>query len=290
MKKWAPLLCLFALLFSACGERAVAPTTAVQITTEAPMTTEMPTTRVLQPLPEGCRWITYDEAAQKLGKALKEYQERELREKEPPKGITVYGKEASLILRNEATGKETVIARRHNSDMFWPEVETIINGRYIIWRDNITPRSVEYGIYDIKRGREIKLDAGGYIWSIFKGFLYVIPWMPETWPTIYRISLRDLDSVDHLEHGKNLLEGLIGGGWENSKQNSEMLSPDCRYYAVYAAGTGAFIYDLSVPKLVMHMSEDMVPNHEYHDYLDMRFPDNNTLYFYNDPTLEITLP
>jgi len=298
MKRWiiAPL-CLAALL-CACGERAVVPVTSESAITEVVTTTEEPTTRVLQPLPEGCRllsgkekeelierlyrgWVSDDEDLYSTLSGTKTLIQRSLSE----------GNEPALVLRDEATGEKTVIAWGN----FRPPTATYkIDDRYILWTEYV--RGNDYhGIYDTKRMREITLDAGGYILRMYKGCLYAF--QPTNYGQygplcLYRTSLNGLDQKEHLKYEKNLLEGLPEADLGERPSIARIgLSPDCRYYAVRAGDMGILIYDLRVPKLALHVAEEAIPD-GYWTY-DFNFIDDRTVYYYseNEPlAIEIKLP
>jgi hypothetical protein len=297
MKKWLAVpLCLSALLFCACGGQAVAPTTAVQITTETPTTTEISTTRVLQPLPEGCRLVTSDEAKQKMEKAWEDQSQTDLYSTLSGTKTLFEGKmneyEPTLILHDEATGEETVVAW---GSFGYPSVSYKIDDRYVLWTEYV--RGNDYnGIYDTKRMREITLNAGGYILRMKDGYLYAFPPNPDPYEPLclYRTSLKSLDKKDHLEYDINLLEGLKEADLgEQAYVRWCDLSPDCRYYAVRMEKMGVLIYDLRTQKLALQIPEECIPippeTYDPLPYLD--FINNKTLFCHGTGNaIEITLP
>jgi len=297
MKRWvAVLLCLSALLFCACGERAAAPVTAESATTEvvaiteAPTTTEATTTRVLQPLPEGCRLVEYAEIKERLEEAKGERDpdvNKFLKNRTQSTRWSDDGRK-QLVLRDNTSGEEIVLTSPYEDE---PYVKYIIDGRYIVWTTYYRANNNFHGIYDIKRDRYIEVEAGGYIQGMNGGYLYAVPKNQDETLRVYRIPLDGLDKKDCLKYDVNLLKGLPEASLREHSYfytYSDNLSPDCRYFAVQVE-EGVLVFDLHVPKLVLRVPSEAIPEGLY----GKCFFNNKTVYYYNENeplALKITLP
>jgi len=291
MKKWLAVpLCLSALLFCACGGQAVAPTTAESAATETVTTSETPTAVALQPLPEGCRLVEYENIKERLEEAKEEKVPDVNKFLENKTRSTRWSDDGKnqLVLRDKASGEEIVLTSPYEDE---PCIEYIIDERYIVWTTYYRANNNFHGIYDIKRDRYIEIEAGGYIQGMKDGYLYAVPRNQGETLCVYRIPLKGLDKKDCLKYDVNLLEGLPEASLREHSYfytYSNNLSPDCRYFAVQVE-EGVLAFDLHVPKLVLRVPNEAMPEGLY----GKCFIDDKTVYYYdeNEPlALEITLP
>ena len=293
MKKlFAGLLCLGLLLLCACGERAAEDVTAENTAPEVTAVTEAPTTaRVLQPLPEGCRFVEYDEVKEKLDKVWERQRDPSAVEFLKNKTQITRRREdgkAQLVLRDNTSGDEIVLTSPYEDE---PYVKYVIDERYIVWTTYYRANNNRHGIYDMERDRYIEVEAGGLIHGMNGGYLYAIPRIQSEALRVYRIPLKGLDKKDRLEYDVDLLEGLPEAAMGEYQQIyfSSGLSPDCRYYAANEDAMGIKVFDLHTHKLVLHVPSEAVPERLY----TASFISNKTLYCYGSSeefAIEITLP
>ena len=300
MKRIAPLLLTFALLFSACGQAGTVPTTVTsteaQSTTEAPTTTEVPTT--IEPLPGNCRLLKGDAQHATEYFADQVYWLRgDLTRLSATKELfTRSADEGSpqLLLRDEVTGEEIVIAA--GASLGAPSVQFIIDERYIVWTDNFKDNGFG-GIYDTKRMVNISWGEGVFPLQLHENTL----WFMATCfhyggrLSLYRVSLDGLDKMKKINLGENLLEGIPEADLDCRRDVQWVaLSPDCHYYAARGAAIGIYVFDLQKKTLALQVSAGAIPTSgdswDSLHYLD--FKDSKTLCCYGDEPyfLEITLP
>ena len=292
MKKWfAALMCFGVLLLCACGENdAPGETSFATTTAEVIIATEASSTRVLQPLPEGCRLVEYKEIRGRVEAARKERDPdvEDFLENKTQTTRWTDGHRIQLVLRDNPTGEEIILTSPYEDE---PYMKYVINERYIVWTTYYRANNNFHGIYDIKRDRYIEIESGGYVRGMNGGYLYAIPRIQQESLCVYRIPLKDLDKKDSLEDDVNLLEGLPEAIMRDYQQIyfSEGLSADCRYYAAHHDELGVLVFDLHVPKLVLHVPSEAIPERLYAEC----FTDDKTVYYYNENeplAIEITLP
>ena len=300
MRRLAPLLLACFLLLFACGpaKPASIPET----------TTEVPTTNI--PLPDNCQLLK-DKSSHAIEYfADQPYWLRGDRTRlSPTKELfTRFPWETDgapqLLLRDEITGEELIIAEGASSSA--PHVAFIIDERYIVWTDNFKDNGFG-GIYDTKRVMDISWGESAFPAWLYDNALWFEPTYykhREAGPLIlYRVPLDRLDTMDKIDFGGNMLEGIPGNDFAEShfadSYYSTALSPDCRYYAVCGASIGIYIFDLQERVLVQQIPAEVIPGPALgHAMPDLGFyaspwqnSDSTILCCYGDEdVLEITLP
>ena len=311
------------ILLSGCGAKQrfdiVDPTTteATTITTAEITTTEAPTTTTEAPTAPPTtapgfelhqRVLDLDDKANAELKSRLEEFGAENRKSEYPmgNGKTVVGNYDGLFLRDDKTGKETLLleakwddpSEEHNES---PYVERQLDDRYFIYIIQGWEWHAGAGIYDTKRMKAIpiKVPAGaespeyGYHRPTSGNVLYVHD--PFT-TSVYRIDLSKLHKAEYLPLGENLLKDVPEARTEDllDVYNSAEFSPDGQYCAVvlrYTLTNGVvavfdlhkkvFLFQMELPDAVKHCQR-------------FAFDDSNTLYLYDTygtlKVLEIKLP
>ncbi|MCL2495026.1 MAG: hypothetical protein FWE98_05150 [Oscillospiraceae bacterium] len=301
MKRVLLLILALGLALSACGRATEAPS---EITT----TTEAPTT--IEPLPDNCQLIKnasspaieyFDDQIWWLRgdltrlSATKFFDTRSADDEHAPQ----------LLLRDETTGEEIVIAE--GASFSAPSVQFVIDKRYVVWTDNFKDNGYG-GIYDTQRMVNITWGEGAFPVQLHENALWFEPTYykhREAGPlTLYRVALDRLDTMEKVNLGDNMLEGIPGNDLDFAAYAlcSTALSPDCRYYAVRGIEFGIYIFDLQKKALAQQIPPGAIPgsldNPEPMPCLGFfaspwQNSDHTTLccYGYLEPdVLEITLP
>ena len=197
---------------------------------------------------------------------------------------------AHLLLRDETTGKETVIAQ--GMDFGAPFVAHMIDERYVVWTDNFKDNGYG-GIYDTERMADISWGDGVFPIELDENAL----WFESTafhyggQLSLYRVALDGLDTAKKIDLGRNLLEDIPEADLDCLDIRWTEMSPDCRYYAVRGAAVGVYVFDLQRNALVKQLPPEEIPgetpgrpprpfNDDPMPYL--RFADSKTLLCYKN--------
>jgi len=289
MKRVCILLLALALLLPACGQAGPGP--------EAETTTE----RSPEPLPDDCLLLKGEAADAITNYANRVTGQRgDLMRLSETKGLIVRsveeneGRAPELWLRDETTGKETVIAEA--KDVYTPGVQFIIGGRYVVWTDNFGDNG-HGGVYDTQRMADIPWGGEAFPLQLYDNALWFIATRFNNGGPLclYRAALDGLGAAERIDLGANLLEAIPEAALDCGDLLAVALSPDCRYFAARGTDFGIYIFDLQANALARQ-----IPNGALPGPLDtpdpvpwLEFIDSNTLWCYgpeNPDVLEITLP
>jgi len=308
------LAAMLILLISGCGtqktpdatttEAAASTTAATEITTtEAPTTTRATAPPTTAPGVELRQQVL--DLDDKVNAAIKSWLEEIAFTERPSEypmrnNKTVVGNSDGLFLRNDKTGKETLLLEAKWDDPYEehnesPYVAHQLDDRYFVYIIQGWEWHAGAGIYDTKRMKAIpirKPNGRGFpMYSFYRpahsDALYLIGSDYEIAAfAVYRIDLSKLNKAETLSIGENLLKDVPEAQSEELQSDSfsAAFSPDGRYCAVprhdYNSSTfpnGILaVFDLYEKAFVFQMERPGQMSDYYHGVFD----DSNTLYVY----------
>ena len=300
------------LLAGGCGTAQrfdmVAPITteATTVTTTETTTTEAPTTaEAATALPTIAPGVALrqrvldmdDKANAELKRRLEENStKKRLTECPMGNGKTVVDDHAGLFLRDDKTGKETLLLEAKWDDPYEehnesPYVAHKLDDRYFLYIIQGWEWHAGAGIYDTKRMKAIPIEKPPEkiisMYSFYRpthsDMLYLTTSDYEVSAfAVYGIDLSKLDKAMALPIGENLLKDV-------SEAQSEELQSDCHYAAFssdgrycavlnsYALTNGvAAVFDLHKKAFIFQIEKPV----SMKEYFRAAFDDNNALYVY----------